>query len=534
MFVEKINDVFRFKFKYEPALVEAVKGLPGRKYDPKTKTWTVPASPHSVQDVLKIADSFGLQVDPEVYNLCVDQSVKEELPEDFQIVTRQDIPVWKHQKHMVAYARELPAVLWDCGMGTGKTRSAIDFIQTEGFPYVLVQCPLAVVPAWESQIEQFACVDMVSVALGRNMSVAKKKETAEFNLDLALHRKTPHVFIINYESAWREPFRSWALSIEWPLIILDEAHNIKAPGGKASNFCATMGKKAKNKLALTGTPLPHSPLDAYGLYRALDPAIFGTSFARFKHRYCEMGGYLNKQVKAFQRMGEFQEKLNSLRIHVSRDVLDLPEAVHTDVPCYLNQETAKLYLDLENEFFSLVDAGEVTADNALTRLLRLQQVTSGFIKTDEGTIQPLVSSKSDALRTLLEGLPEDEPVVVFCRFTHDIDKVGEVAESLGRGCLELSGRHKQLELWQMGQAPVLAVQIKAGREGVDMTRARYCVYYSLGFSLSDYEQSLARIHRPGQSNTVFYYHLVTKNTVDTKVYSALKQRKNVIQAILER
>ena len=85
-----------------------------------------------------------------------------------------------------------------------------------------------------------------------------------------------------------------------------------------------------------------------------------------------------------------------------------------------------------------------------------------------------------------------------------------------RTARELSGSRHELEEWQDGAGQVLAVQIQAGGLGVDLTRAAYCIYYSLGFSLSEYEQSLARVHRPGQTRPVAYYHLIAEHTVDRR------------------
>ena len=106
------------------------------------------------------------------------------------------------------------------------------------------------------------------------------------------------------------------------------------------------------------------------------------------------------------------------------------------------------------------------------------------------------------------------------------------AKDVGRESLELSGRKRELEDWQNGKAPILAVQIQAGGSGIDLTRAAYCVYLSTGFSLGDYEQSLARVHRPGQDRTVFYYHLIAKDTVDVQVFHALRARKDAVEAVL--
>jgi SNF2 family DNA or RNA helicase len=137
------------------------------------------------------------------------------------------------------------------------------------------------------------------------------------------------------------------------------------------------------------------------------------------------------------------------------------------------------------------------------------------------------------LRDVFEDIAPDEPLVVFCRFHKDLEAVSRVADERGRRSLELSGRMDDLKRWQAGEAPVLAVQIDSGGVGIDLTRARYSIYYSLGFSLGSYEQSLARIHRPGQTRPVEYIHLLAEGTVDEKVMAALSQRANVVNAVLQ-
>ena len=135
---------------------------------------------------------------------------------------------------------------------------------------------------------------------------------------------------------------------------------------------------------------------------------------------------------------------------------------------------------------------------------------------------------------MLEGLT-GEPVVVFCRFQQDLDVVHEVCQRLGRSSGELSGRKDQWEDFQFKEAfEVLAVQIQAGGVGVNLTRAAYAIYYSIGFSLGDYLQSLARIHRPGQRRPVTYYHLIARKTIDERVYEALEARQDLVEAVLAR
>jgi SNF2 family DNA or RNA helicase len=139
-----------------------------------------------------------------------------------------------------------------------------------------------------------------------------------------------------------------------------------------------------------------------------------------------------------------------------------------------------------------------------------------------------------ALEDRLGDLAATEPVVVFCRFRNDLAEVQAAAKSLGREYAEVSGSRKDLERWQSGDAVILGVQIQSGGLGIDCSRAAYAFYYSLGFSLGDYQQSLARLHRPGQTRCVRYYHLVCKDSVDEQVYAALRSRQNVIEAVLAR
>ncbi len=436
--------------------------------------------------------------------------------------------LWKHQEEMIAFALTKKNSLWHCGMGTGKTRAAIEVIGAINPALTLITCPLAVVSVWQKQLCQFAQFSYTAAFLLKG-SVKQKMEKAEETLRLAAVRNEPFIVVINYESAWRPPFNTWALTKRWDIIIADECHALKAPGGKASRYFARLRHTAKKILGLSGTPIPHSPLDAYGLYRFLDPSVFGKNYHLFKTTYAVYGGYENRQVIAWRNQEDFAAKFNSIRIHVTRDVLDLPPAIHNHIEIELPPAVMKTYRSLEKDFYAAVDAGEITVNNALTKLLRLQQITSGHIITDDGETNFLHNEKGRHLQEILEGIEADEPIVILCRFRNDLKICHDVAAKLGRHSVELSGNRKELDQWK----DILVAQIRTAREGIDLTYARYCFYFSLGFSLSEYEQSLAREHRPGQTRTVFYYHLIAKSTIDAKIYKALKSRADVINSILE-
>ena len=316
-------------------------------------------------------------------------------------------------------------------------------------------------------------------------------------------------------------------------LLVHNSHRIKSPGGVASRYCSRLSDRVPQRLALTGTPMAHSPLDIYAQYRALDKSIYGTSYFRFKSRYAVMGGWNNQEIMGYQHQEEFQEKLYSIAYRVeAADVLDLPPLLTVTRMCELGPKARKLYRTLERDFIADLEEGRITAVNALSQLLRLQQVTSGYARTEDDRDVEVDTTKAELLADLLEDMGK-EPVVVFARFKHDLEVVHRVARKLGRPSYEISGARKELSLWNEWGG-VLAVQIQSGGLGIDLAKARYAVYYSLGFSLGDYLQSRARLHRPGQKRPVEIIHLIAAHTVDEKVMAALAAREQVVESIMRR
>ena len=425
--------------------------------------------------------------------------------------------------------KDKPGSMLAMEMGTGKTKVAIDLMDAQDYRRVLIICPLSVVSGvWPGEFARHSAAPWNVLPLAHG-SVKDKQAQAE----AALLKSERAAVIINYESVWREPFGSWARAQKWDLLVMDESHRCKSPGGVASRYLSRLSDRVPRRLALTGTPMPHSPLDIYAQYRALDKSIYGTSFFRFKARYAVMGGWSNAEVVGYQYQQELQRKFYSIAYRVeAADVLDLPPLLTVTRMCELGPQARKLYRTLERDFIADLEEGRITAVNALSQLLRLQQVTSGYARTEDGQDVEVDTTKADLLADLLEDMGS-EPVVVFARFKHDLEVVHRVARKLERPSYEISGARKDLSLWNDGGG-ILAVQIQSGGLGIDLTKARYAVYYSLGFSLGDYLQSMARLHRQGHERPVEIIHLVAAGTVDEKVMAALAAREQIVESIMKR
>lgn len=538
------------------------KSIPGFRWNGKLRAWEYPATPAVAAAITKHVQSEYIHPDilamasTIIEAAAVKQMSDEELPDHLSGTSS-----WTHQKRAFQFAKNLPAVGLFMDMGSGKTKVAVDLITNRGHKRVLVICPKsAMVDVWARQVPMYSHIPIDVVVLNES-TAAKKMEQAKAALVRAEEVGRPIVLVINYESVWREPLGSFFKQARLDCVVLDESHRIKSPGSRVSLYCAELGKRVPYRMALTGTPAHNSPLDVYAQYRFLDPGIFGTNFSAFRNRYAVMGGYGGYQVIAYrinptlpngqpnpyyslELDREFQERMYSIAFRVrTGDVLDLPPEIDEERRFDLSDSARKIYTKLYRDMVVDVKSGKVTVTNALTRLLRLQQITSGFLPVEDDkdnttNLQQIDTGKQELLADLLKDLPVHEPLVVFFRFIHDADAIRQVVEAAGRRYYELSGRVNQLEDWKTERpddlpASVIAVQIRAGGAGVDLTRACYCVYYSLGFSLGDYDQSRHRINRPGQTRPVRFYHLIANGTVDEKVYTALKAKADVVNYTMD-
>jgi SNF2 family DNA or RNA helicase len=608
---------------FQPNIKDALKAIPNSRFDKRRKAWGYPLSPGAVTSLLELFDRFDLEPigDTHALELRENQRPRQELK-----YLREPKP-WSHQIE-AAHKINSFALYFHGGMGVGKTRAVIDCVVNYDLRRVLVLCPSSVVLNWPDEFELFAGRPVKVIALPKKGTIAKRTERAKTQMEKLDVTGEIGVVVINYEAAWRDPFASWAKSRRWDLIVYDEIHKIKAPDGKISTWCGDMRAHVDRAVGLSGTIMPHGPLDVFGQYRALDPGIYGTSVTRFKIAYqCDFdmkfdsrakppadklhaalenmttfaatwglrrgadkapfpfdlslavqmmsigfsdqeivnsmiahrrdirhgrplgrGHYIGvlataKKMKGvpvtmYANLEDLRAKMDRIRFEVSRDVLDLPDAMSTRRFVELTPKELKVHNEIFEHLVSEIAEGEITASNALVRLLKLQQAVNGYAKTDDGELIEIGRSRRDALAELFDdiGVPGGEPVVCFCRFHPDLDAVHTAAAACGKEALELSGRRSEWQTWQKDHSspPVLAVQIQAGGVGVNLTRARYNVFYSLGYSLGDYEQALARVHRPGQKRKVTHVHLVSKGTVDEHVYKALQDKADVVAYILKK
>lgn len=446
---------------------------------------------------------------------------------------------WSNQEEALKFALSHTASMMDMEMGTGKTRVAIDAVFSRKDTYrVLVVCPKAVVGVWRENLNKFAPNDRWQCYDPTTGSVKAKAE------GLREFLKTPaskQFVVLNYDCVWRAPMGDLVLRSNFSMVILDESHRAKAAGSKVSKYLAVLGRRVRYRMCLSGTPMANSPLDVYGQYRFLDPTIFGTNHYLFLQEYAVMGGPDFKFIVGFKNQKKLNEKFNSIAYHCKMsdiaDRIKLPDVLpptHREVQ--LPARDMKTMKELAREFVAECGKGHVVVNNVLTSLMRMQQICSGFCLTresvfDQGEIQDLNTAKEDMLADMLQDVGNRENIVVFCVFRHDLESVRSAATKMDRKYFELSGSANQLDEWKQNDGAVMGVQIQAGSEGVDMTKANHAVYFSVPHSLAMYNQSKARLYRPGQTRPVSFCHLIAKGTIDEALYRSLLRKEDVIESI---
>ena len=255
-----------------------------------------------------------------------------------------------------------------------------------------------------------------------------------------------------------------------------------------------------------------------------------------------MTGYGNHAPvlkKSMER--ELTERLHSIAYRITKaECLDLPAT--TDVVRYVELETtaAKVYKDLVKDSFAELSKGEVTVTNVLTRLLRLSQLTGGFIGDDEGNAPQRVSTaKMNALEDIIdEAQNEGKKLVVIARFVAEIKAICKLIESKKvKYSLIMGGvKDRDVQVSQFQNDPEVQVfvgQIATAGLGITLTAASTIVFYSLDYSMSNFEQTKARIHRVGQKENCTYIYLTAKGTVDEKVLKALRNKANLARILVD-
>lgn len=440
-------------------------------------------------------------------------------------------------------------------MGTGKTITTVAVagrMYLDGYiSRLLIIAPTSVCAVWPAEFEKFGDFpSRVALLLGdHNTRVQRLKWLTS---PAPTGRPEPlRVAVINYESAWR--LKSSDGKIDYlqqfaaDMVVCDESQRIKSPSAKQSKAVWALGATARYRMILSGTPIQKDTRDIWSQWHFLSPATFPMSYHAFQNRYAIMGGFEGRQYLGSRNIEELTRKTHSCGFRIKKEeCLDLPEKTFEEYPVELDDRSRSLYRQIQKQSIAELEGSEITANHVLVRMLRLQQLTGGFLVDDEGQRHEVNTAKLDALSDIVESLVLDEgkKLIIFSRFLAEMDAIeGMLKGKLAKerldyvridGSVKSSDRGGIVERFQTdNRCRVFLGEIDACAEGLTLTAAQTVVYYSVNWNLAKYQQSADRIHRIGQTGTCTYIHLLVPGTIDMKIMKALKSKSDLAKSVVD-
>lgn len=337
------------------------------------------------------------------------------------------------------------------------------------------------------------------------------------------------------------------------LFVLDESTRIKTPGTKITKRLLAMAKYAPIRRVMNGTPVADSPFNSYAQIKFLNPDAwkflgirdasgFRTYFGVFDRKYNakqrryfdEIVGYKNLDVMA-KVVAEHGSRL------LKKDVFpNLPPKLYSSHYFEMTPKQNRTYQELAKKFMTWLDTGElVTADLAIVRQTRLQQITSGYLPADDDEeLTPLVLPKDNPRLKLLIDLLQDVSgkVIVWAKYDIDVDLIAEaIREKFGWNIVTWDGRTSRDDrstakarfVDPNGARAFIAKASSSAGRGLNLQVADTVVYYNNSFVLDDRLQSEDRAHRPGIHHPVKYIDLIAKGTIDEHILRSLRNKRNV-------
>ena len=459
---------------------------------------------------------------------------------------------YKHQLTALEKSWNKETYAYFMEMGTGKTKVLIDnmsMLYDNGkIDSALIIAPKGVVKTWyEQELPTHLPKHIENVTVLWQSNITKKQQVSLDNL-MKIGTEL-HILIMNVEALSTKKGVDFAfkfLNSHNALMAIDESTTIKTPSAKRTKSIISLGKMAKYRRIMTGSPVTKNPLDLYTQCLYLDPYLLDfQSYYAFRNRYAEMKtlnvrGRSIQVVNKFINLNELSDKLQGFSYRVLKeDCLDLPEKIYMKRYISLTHDQIKVYDQMKKTALATLNGKTTSTMTVLTQLMRLQQITCGHFVADDGSTQDIQSNR---IKELMDVLDEIEgKAIIWGHWQRDIKNIIKaVVDEYGPGSVvdyygltPQDERQDNIRKFQNGdECRFLVGTPQTGGYGITLTKANTVIYYSNGYDLEKRLQSEDRAHRIGQKKNVTYVDLICEDTVDEKIVKALRKKINVASQVL--
>ena len=518
-----INQKGELFFPYNPAIIQAVKCIPGRTWNGQKRCWTIPVDANSITIALPIFDSFEIAY-PEEFKGFVGSESADKI--DDQITVYNADKLYDYQIEGSKFLSTHRRALLGDEMGTGKTIQALAAIPENS--RVLIIAPACVKYNWAKEAAKWRPEFKSVVVQGKdNFALPVDNQIVVCNREIIpdyFLNKDPNAPQLDFDKEMIENLREI-------VVIIDEAHYFKGIKTGCHKKLKNITKHAKKVWALTGTPLTSRPIDLWGVLSACDMEnivfsnnnqkpfnFFASCFQAYKGKYGLIWG------------NPLPEVANLLsKVHICRKRRDV-----------LPQLPPKMYTDLEVEIGRGRTGAKIKRKLDSLHTLYGDAFAAGKLPPFEEFAEvraDLACSRVDAMLEYIDDCEENEvPLVVFSAHVKPFDVLrGRIGWAIIDGSTKAEDRQKIVEAFQSGLLQGVACTIQAGGVGITLTRAWKALFIDQDWVPANNWQAEDRICRLGQkSDRVEIVRLVSNHPLDRRLMELLGNKADLIDKTFNR
>lgn len=464
----------------------------------------------------------------------------------------------EHQQKAILQCNQREYFAYFMDPGLGKTLTVIHEVQSLPVTTIVVICPKSIMSVWAEEIIKFAPHNNVDVWDGNDFEpewngkpnskywfiinidavnpVEVKVKDADGNLIIVGTKKgkpvyQTKIFCKGFDATKRLVFKDNSM------LVVDESTIIKNADAKRTKAVTKLGKFANYRRILTGTPIANTPLDVYAQFNFLSEDIFKYSknYHAFRARYAVMGGYQLKQVIDYKNQEQLAAIIAQHSFRASKDeYLNLPPRTTQIRHVELSPATWKAYRMLVDELVVEIADSQMPIDMAVKKIVKLRQLTGGWLKDDDGNVHPVGHEKLSELKHLLDEC-NGQKVIIWCQFVHEVLELQKLHPKarVYYGAMNPKARDDARHAFESGDCPLIVIQNDTGSMGLTLNAATVSIFYSNPIYPLPKEQARERNHRKGQTKPVAEYELIVKGSIDETIYNALINKRSLADAIME-
>lgn len=454
------------------------------------------------------------------------------------------LPLHQYQIYAKNFMKTHPYCGLFLTMGAGKTLTTLAALYEMNLPgNVLVIAPKNIARStWLDEIEAWHIpirtrsflVDEKGKALGKTRRLKAYEQAAK---DTAQGKYA--MYFIN-----RELVCDLVKNCKWvfPIVVIDEAQSFKTYNTARFKALKSVRPKIRRLIELTGTPAPNGPMDLWAEIYLLDQGQrLGRNITAYRNTFFNSELIVNGHpVKWTPKPGaedEIYRRIGDLVISLKNTKLKLPALTMNTIRVHMSPEEMKMYDDMKRNFVLTVKDGDdkldVTAANAAVLSAKLSQMASGSLYIDDShRFKVIHKAKLEQCAYMLRNI--DSPVIIAYHFQADREMLMTYLTSLGFDPVTFDGSPEMIHAWNRGEIPILLLQPASAGHGLNLQKGGHTlIWYTIPWSLEEYQQCNARLYRQGQTEPVTIHHLLTAKTIDEHILKAINKKDMTQQALID-